>query len=399
MQSLEHLSMLDLTHMLSGPYGTMLLADLGVQTIKVEPIGRGEGTRRLLADDPDNSVDGMGAYFMTLNRNKKSVALDLKKDSGRSVFYDLVRQVDIVFDNFSPGVTERLGIDYPTLSEHNPRIITCSVSGFGGTGPGRSRPAFDLVAQGMGGAMSITGTPESGPVRSGIPIGDLGGGLFGALGVLAAVAAREKSGRGQHVDISMLDAQISLLNYMATMHFLSGKNPRPEGNAHFVHVPYNVYRTKTQHLIIAVITDNFWNSLVEILGDDALRDPQFDKQPGRFEARDFINGRIAFTLRTKSCNEWLELFNAARIPCAPVNRLGDALQDRQVQSRGMIAEVELPGGQTVRMPANPIKLSGFGETRYTSPPLIGAQTDEVLASVLGYGSEKIAQLRNLNVVE
>ena len=191
--ALEHITVLDLTHMLSGPYGTMMLTDLGARTIKVEPPVTGEGTRRLLEKDPDHSRDGMGAYFLTLNRNKRSVCIDLKSEAGRAVFLDLVRQADVVFDNFSVGVPKRLGIDHEALAAINPRIITCSVTGFGETGPDIHRPAFDQVVQAMGGGMSITGTPESGPTRSGIPIGDLGGGIFGAIGVLAALAQRERT--------------------------------------------------------------------------------------------------------------------------------------------------------------------------------------------------------------
>ena len=243
--------MLDLTHMLSGPYGAMILADLGARTIKVEPPGSGEGTRQLLAESERYAREGMGAYFLTLNRGKESVAIDLKSDAGRKVFYDMVAHADVVFDNFSVGVTKRLGIDHQALAAINPRIITCSVSGFGETGPGVNRPAFDQVVQGMGGGMSITGYPGAEPLRSGIPMGDLGGGVFGVIGVLAALAERERSGIGQHVDISMLDVQISLLNYMATMYLLSGDVPVPMGNGHLAHVPYNSYRTRDGYVIIA----------------------------------------------------------------------------------------------------------------------------------------------------
>ncbi|MDQ9009275.1 CoA transferase [Acinetobacter gerneri] len=228
--ALEHITILDLTHMVSGPYGTMILSDLGARTIKVEPPVKGEGTRRLLENDKLYSKDGVGAYFLTLNRNKESVCIDLKKAEGREVFFDLVRKADVVFDNFSVGVTKRLGIDHESLFKVNPKIITCSVTGFGETGPEVNRPAFDQVIQAMGGGMSITGTPETGPMRSGIPMGDLGGGVFGALGVLAALAEREHTGKGQHVDISMLDVQVSLLNYMATMHLMSKEVPQGIGN-------------------------------------------------------------------------------------------------------------------------------------------------------------------------
>src|SRR5690606_3181329 len=232
----------------SGPYGTMLLADLGARTIKVEPPGTGDGTRRLLETDPGYSRDGMGAYYLTLNRNKQSVCIDLKSETGKEVFLDLVRHADVVYDNFSVGVPKRLGIDHASLAKVNPRIITCSVTGFGETGPETQRPAFDQVVQAMGGGMSITGTPDTGPTRSGIPIGDLGGGVFGTVGSLAALAERERTGRGRHIDVSMLDVQISLLNYMATMCLMSGHVPQGIGNGHFVHVPYNSYPTADGHI-------------------------------------------------------------------------------------------------------------------------------------------------------
>ncbi|MET0541485.1 MAG: CoA transferase, partial [Variovorax sp.] len=279
--ALEHITVLDLTHMLSGPYGTMLLADMGARTIKVEPPGSGEGTRRLLENDPHYSRDGMGAYYLTLNRNKQSVCVDLKSATGKAVFLDLVRKADVVFDNFSVGVTQRLGIDHASLAEVNPRIVTCSVTGFGETGPHTQRPAFDQVVQAMGGGMSITGTPETGPTRSGIPIGDLGGGMFGAIGVLAALVEREQTGVGQHVDISMLDAQISLLNYMATMHLLSGHVPEGIGNGHFVHVPYNSYPTSDGYVIVACIGDAFFERLLEVVDHPVLREPAYRHQPAR----------------------------------------------------------------------------------------------------------------------
>ena len=209
MRALDGITVLDLTHMLSGPYGAMILTDLGARTIKVEPPGSGEGTRALLATSPDFARDGMGAYFLTLNRGKQSVAVDLKQKAGREVFYDMVRQADVVIDNFSVGVTRRLGIDHETLAAINPRIVTCSISGFGETGPDPLRPAFDQVVQAMGGGMSITGFADQAPVRSGIPHGDLGGGIFGAIGVLAALTAREKTAcRCVDARCTGLDAQL-----------------------------------------------------------------------------------------------------------------------------------------------------------------------------------------------
>ena len=383
---------LDLTHMLSGPYGAMILADLGAETIKVEPL-KGEGTRKLLATDPANSLHGQGAYFITLNRNKQSVAVDLKSEEGLAVFYDLVREADVVIENFSAGVARKLKIGYDDLREHNPRIITCSISGFGSAGPNFQRPAFDQVVQALGGGMSITGTDEEHPTRAGIPIGDLGGGMFGAMGVLAALVERERSGVGQHVDISMLDCQISMLNYMATMFFLSGKEPTPIGNSHFVHVPYNSYRTSDGHIIIAVIFDSFWDNLLEVVDYEPFRDEKYKTQPGRLADKAFIDGKLNELLATNTSAYWLERLQEKRIPCAKVNRFSEALSDEQVLSRNMVVDLKHPDGASTRGPGNPVKLSRTDEESFSPAPSLGQHTDSVLASVLGYSPERIAALR------
>ncbi|NHO67279.1 CoA transferase [Aestuariicella hydrocarbonica] len=391
-KALEGVRILDLTHMLSGPYGTMLLADLGADMIKVEPL-EGEGTRKLLATDPDNSIDGFGAYFITLNRNKRSVALNLKSEEGKRVFYDLVKTADVVFSNFGPGVPERLGIDYDTLSEINPRIITCCVSGFGSDGPGAKRPAFDQVAQAYGGGMSITGIDPADPVRSGIPTGDLGGGMFAVMGVLAALYERSVSGQGQHVDISMVDCQVSMLNYMATMFFLSGNNPFPIGNAHFVHVPYNSYKTADGFLIIAVITDNFWQNLKQVVNEPAFDKPEYDGQPGRFADKDFIDRRLGEIFSTNTTDFWLEQLEEKRIPCAPINNFERALSDPQLLHRNMVVDIEHPNGKRTQAPGNPIKLSRTHEDSFTAAPHIGQHTDDILKGLLNYSDSQLAELR------
>jgi crotonobetainyl-CoA:carnitine CoA-transferase CaiB-like acyl-CoA transferase len=311
--------MLDLTHMLSGPYGAMILTDLGARTIKVEPLQHGEGTRALLSGSAEFSRQGMGAYFLTLNRGKESVCIDLKSEAGLEVFYDLVRQADVVFDNFGYGVTRRLKINHDTLAKINPRIVTCSVSGFGETGPEPNRPAFDQVVQGMGGGMSITGFADRDPVRSGIPMGDLGGGVFGVIGVLAALTERGTTGVGRHVDVSMLDVQISLLNYMATMHLMSGEVPGRVGNSHFVHVPYNAYRTQTGHIIVACIGDAFFIKFRDMLGRAELNDPAYVNQPARLVDRERIDAIVQEELLKGTAQDWLARLREARIPCGPVN--------------------------------------------------------------------------------
>lgn len=389
---LNGVRILDLTHMLSGPYGAMILADLGADTIKVEPL-HGEGTRKLLAKDPENSLDGMGAYYITLNRNKKSVAIDLKSDDGKAVFYDLVRKADVVISNFGVGVPERLGVDYDTLAAINPRVITCTVTGFGSDGPNPKRPAFDQVAQAMGGGMSITGPDPEHQVRAGIPIGDLGGGMFAVMGILSALVERDRSGRGQHVDISMLDCQVSMLNYMATMYFLSGKDPYPIGNSHFVHVPYNTFRTADGWIVIAVITDNFWQNLKEVVDVPEFDDPKYDGQPGRWEDRDMINQRLNEALSKDSSEHWLAALEAKRIPCAPVNRFSQALSDEQVLHRNMVVDLPHPNGKHTRGPGNPIKLSRTDEESFTAAPEVGQDTDAVLRDMLGYSEERIAELK------
>lgn len=374
---LEGIRLIDLTHMLSGPYAGMILADLGCDTVKVEPPGRGEGTRALLADDPVHSLHGMGAYFLTLNRNKRSVAIDLKQERGLELFYELVKAADVVLDNFAAGVTARLHIDHDRLAAVNPRIVSCSVTGFGEGGPRYQRPAFDQIVQGLGGGMSITGSGPGEALRAGIPIGDLGGGMFAVMGIQSALLARERTGRGQHIDVSMLDVQISLLNYMATMYSLSGEVPGPMGNAHFVHTPYNTFETADDSIIIAVIGDGFWPPLLDVLEIEALRDPRFATASARLAEKPYIEGLIAERLKVEPAALWLERLEDARIPCARVNNVAQALADPQVRFRNMVVDVAHPLGGSVAMPGNPIKLSDTSTESFTPPPLLGAHTREV----------------------
>ena len=375
---LEGIKMLDLTHMLSGPYGAMIISDLGADTVKVEPPKTGEGTRRLLEKDPNNSIDGMGAYFFTLNRNKRSVTLDLKSEEGLSQFYELVKVADVVMNNFSAGVTKKLKIDYKTLSKVNPRIITCTVTGFGETGPACKRPAFDQIAQALGGGMSITGNNPEDVIRAGIPIGDLGGGMFAVMGILAAINARHTTSRGQHVDISMLDCQLSMMNYMATMHSMSGDIPGPLGNSHFVHVPYNTFKTKTDMIVIACVGDQFWPPLLDLLDDEELRDSRFEFAPSRLKEKAYIEERINNVLINERAGYWLEKLENARIPCARVNNVSQAMSDPQIIARNMVVDLKHPLKGSAQVPGNPIKLSETNEDSYSPPPLLGAHNDEVL---------------------
>jgi len=398
MKALNGIRVLDLTHMLSGPYAAMMLADLGAETIKVEPPKTGEGTRRLLERDPANSLNGFGAFFLTLNRNKKSVTLDLKSKKGLDLFYKLVEQSDVVISNFSAGVTNRLKINHEHLSAINPRIITCAITGFGETGPDKNLTAFDMVAQAMGGVMSMTGDPGGPPTRAGIPIGDLGGGVMAIIGVLSALHARHSTGRGQHVDISMLDAQISLLSYAVTMHFLSGVNPERPGNGHSIHVPYDAYQCSDGYLIIAVVADNFWESLLHVLDAEELNTEENRFQPGRLKNRELIDNRINEILASNTQAYWLEKLHEARIPCGPVYDLNQALNNSQILHRNMVVEVEHPLGGHAKVPGNPVKLSDTYEDTFTPPPLLGQDNEDVFKNLVGITSDEITNLSNEGII-
>ena len=391
--------MLDLTHMLSGPFGAMVLSDLGIETIKVEPL-KGEGTRALLSTDQKNSHRGLGAYYLTLNRNKRTISIDLKSKQGLALFYRLVKKSDVVISNFGPLVPQKLKIDYPRLKKVNPKIITCTVNGFGSDGPDFNRPAFDQVAQATGGGMSITGVDKEHMVRAGIPIGDLGGGMFAVMGVLSALIERQTSKQGQHVDISMLDCQIAMLNYIATMTMLSGKEQEPIGNSHFVHVPYNSYHTKTGPFIIAVITNNFWNSLKGMLSLPALEKPAYDSQPGRLADKALIDGILQEVFITNTRDYWLKKLRQAKIPCAPINTISQALSDPQIRFRNMVVDIvdKKRDKKKISITGNPIKLSRSKKESFSFPPDLGQDTNYVLKNILNASAATIKNLRKENIV-
>lgn len=396
---LNNIKVLDLTHMLSGPYGSMILADLGCEVIKIEPPQKGEGTRRLLENDPDYSHNGMGAYFYTLNRNKKSVSIDLKNKKGIEIFYKLVSKADVVLSNFSAGVTKKLKIDFDTLKAINPKIITCTVSGFGETGPNFQRPAFDQIAQALGGGMSITGLSTKDPMRAGIPIGDLGGGMFAVMGIQAAIISRNETGFGQHVDISMLDCQISMLNYMATMHTMSGIIPEPIGNSHFVHMPYDTFLTKDYPIVIAAVGDQFWQRLLKIFKDPELKNPMYEKAFERQKDKEKIAAIIQKELSEETSQHWLHELEKESVPCARVNNLEQAINDEQIQYRKMIVDVPHPEGGSVKVPGNPIKLSSITDEQYTSPPLLGEHTKEILGDWLDFKDEELIELDKQKIID
>ena len=399
MKPLNGVKVIDLTHMLAGPYAGMVLADLGAEVVKVEPLGSGEMTRGLLKNDPNYSFKNFGAYFLTLNRNKKSVSIDLKNKKGLEVFYDLVRSADVVLNNFSAGVVSKLKIDFENLSSINPKIITCSITGFGETGPHSTRPAYDQIVQAYSGGMSITGKDAKSPTSAGIPIGDLGSGLYSVIGILSALYSREKTQKGQHIDLSLLDVQISLLTYMATMQTLSGIDPEPIGNAHFVHVPYNSFTTSDGFVVIAVITDEFWQSLKSVVNVGSLDDSKFDSSIDRLKNQAFIENELNKVLSTQTSDHWIDKLNKAKVPCAPINKFSDALNDEQVKHRNMIVEVEHPDGGFVKMPGNPVKMSYTNEESYSSPPHLGTNTREILKNWSKYEDDEIESLENEKIIQ
>ena len=393
---LKGIKILDLTHMLAGPYGTMVLADLGAEIIKIEPPLKGEITRNLLKNDPDYSVDGVGAYHLTLGRNKKSLTLDLKSDPGKNIFYQLVKKVDVVIDNFSSGVTKRLKIDHETLKKHNEKIISCSISGFGEDAES-NRPAYDNVIQGVSGLMSLTGLDQDHPVKSGVPISDLSTGLFAIIGILTALRKKDATGMGEKIDISMLDCQASLLNYIATMHLISGKDPQPIGNEHPVHAPFNSYKTADGFIILSVVHEDFWPNLLKALDLKELKDEKYQSVDGRSKERTKIDSILQEIFITNSTEHWLKILNDHRVPCGPVNKLSEVFKDPDLIKRNMVAEVKQPSGEIVKMPGNPVKI-GDNKTEYKSSPELGELSAEILNTWLGMTEEQIAELKEENII-
>ncbi len=365
--------------MLAGPYTTMILADLGAEVVKIEQPKTGDITRNLLKDDPKYSLDGIGAYHLTLGRNKKSVELDLKSEQGLKLFKELAEVADVVVDNFSQGVTKRLDIDHKSLKKVNPKIITCSISGFGDTEV--NRPAYDNLIQGYAGAMSITGTDKENPVKSGIPIADLGAGLYAVIGILSAIQSREKNDFGEHVDISMLDTQVSLLTYMATMHFLSGENPEPIGNQHMNHVPFNSYRTSDSFIQIGVVAEDFWPSLIKALDLRELDTEENKVRSGRLKNRENIDRVVQEVFITNTTEHWLKTLQEHRVPCGPINTLSETFQDADLLKRNMIVEVFQDSGASVKMPGNPVKISNHDE-QFRRSPKLGEHTSEIFKNWL-----------------
>lgn len=392
--ALEGIRILDLTQMLAGPYGSMLMGDLGAEIIKLEPPG-GDESRYT----PPYFYGKDSAYFWSLNKSKKSIVVNLKNPEGLKIFYELVAQSDVVLENYRPGVTERLKIDYPTLKQHNPKIIHCSISAFGYNGPYRNRPGYDLIVQAMGGGMSITGEPGRPPVRAGIPIGDLMGGALAVQGILAAYISRQKTGKGQWIDISLLEGQLSLLTYVAQYFFHSGKVPGPIGSGHQTSIIYQSFKTKDIHIVVTALQDHHFKIFCQAIGKpEWAEDPRFATRPARLENRTTLIPMIEKILLTRSGDEWMEKFHEAGIPAGPINTLDRVFSDPHVLSRGIIKELEGPSGERVKTIGNPLRMS---ETppKEKRPPRVGEHTREVLSTILGYAPDKIDSLAKAGVVQ
>jgi CoA:oxalate CoA-transferase len=395
---LSGVRVLDLSQFLAGPYGTQILGDLGAEVIKIEQPGMGDGCRGF----PPHFRYGFSGYFLAVNRNKKSMTLDLKQPEGQQIFYALVRHSDVVYDNFRPGVMKRLGIDYETLKTINPRVISCSVSGYGQTGPYQDRPSFDNIIQAMGGLMSYNGEEGQPPVKMGAPIGDMMGGIVASQGILAALYQREQTGEGQMLDVGLMDCQVALLIYRAQYYWIAGEIAEPLGNIHRVIAPTASFQTKDSYIVIDAGQDKFYYQLCQAIElPELAHDPRFEHRPERLINKDELMSILQKTFLTKTTDAWLELLLAHGIPAGPVNTIDRVLNDPHAKARGMVKEVhdpchpELGGWLTT---GNPIKMSAMPEESFTHPPALGEHTEEILRDLLSYSPARVAELRARKII-
>ncbi|MBI4199905.1 MAG: CoA transferase [Chloroflexi bacterium] len=393
--TLEGIRVLDLTHILSGPYATMNLADLGADVIKIERPGMGDGAR--------GTGPFLGAYyssyFMSINRNKRSVTLDLAHPKGVKVFVELVKRSDVLVENLVPGSLARLGLGYDVLEKHNPRLIYAAISGFGQTGPYAQRPALDIIVQGMSGLMSITGAPGMGPVRVGTSVGDIVAGLYCVIGILAALQERQRSGKGQMLDISMLECQVAMQENAFCRYFATGEVPKPLGTRHPVSVPFQAFQTRDGWVVVAVVGEEAWPLFCSVIDrGDLIGDERFATNWDRCRHYDELAPVLDEIFLHRTTQEWVDAFTAVGVPCGPVNTIDQVVRDPQVLHRQAVVEIAHPTLGPVKAVNNPMRLSRTSPRVRLGAPDLGEHTGEVLREVLGYSNDLLEQLRRDKVI-
>ncbi|EPS1225471.1 CaiB/BaiF CoA-transferase family protein [Burkholderia cenocepacia] len=401
MGALSHIRVLDLTRVLAGPWCAQTLADFGADVIKVERPGAGDDTRHWgppYLKDAEGADTAEAAYYLAANRNKRSVTIDIATPEGQRIVRELAAQSDVVLENYKVGQLKKYGLDYDALRAVKPDLVYCSVTGFGQTGPYAHRAGYDFIVQGIGGFMSITGErdgePGGGPQKAGVAIADLATGLYSTIAVLAALAHRDRTGEGQYIDMALLDVQVALLANMNTNFLASGKPPVRWGNAHPNIVPYQTFQTSDGWIIVAVGNDGQFRKFVEAGGRPELADDErFATNPSRVRHRDTLVPILAEMVKARGKADWIGALEAAGVPCGPINDLDEVFDNEQVVARGMQVALPHPCGADVKLVRNPIRMSATPPDARTAPPLLGAQTEEVLRDMLGYDDERIAALK------
>ena len=392
---LEGITVLDLSRVLSGPYCTMQLADMGARVIKIERPGLGDDTR---AWGPP-FVNGESAYFLSINRNKESLTLNFKHPEGRRLLDELIARADILVENFRPGTLDELDLGYEALRAKHPRLIYTSISGFGHSGPLRERAGYDAVLQGEAGIMSLTGPPDAAGYKVGVAIADLAAGLFAAQGTLLALYARERTGRGQHVDIAMLDSVAALLTYQAGIYFVTGESPKRHGNAHPTVAPYETFQAADGEVVLAAGNDELWRRFCRVAGLDAYAgDPRFATNRDRVRNYGTLRPIVADAFSKRTRAEWLEVLNDAGIPAGPVRNLQEVLTDEQLLTREMVHVLQHSSAGPVQVLGVPVKLSATPGAVRRAPPALGEHTEEILTGDLGLATSQITEMRAAGVI-
>jgi len=394
---LAGLRVLDLTRVLAGPTCTQMLGDLGAEVIKIERPEAGDDTRGFAPPFWPETKES--AYFIGVNRNKKSVTVDIAKPEGQALILKLLESCDILAENFKVGALAKYGLGYEQLKAKFPRLIYCSITGFGQTGPYAPRPGYDALIQAMGGIMSLTGEPNGSPQKAGVPVADLFAGLYGCIGILAALNHRNATGEGQQIDIGMLDTHVAWLANQGMNYLSTGENPPRLGNQHPNISPYQEYPTKDGYLILAVGNDPTFERFCKNFGQEhLLSDERFATNPKRVANRDLVTQTLTPLMKTKTTAEWVAALEALKIGCGPINTLKDVFADPHVQARNMTLEMDHGSGATVKVIANPVKLSATPPTYRSAPPVLGEHTDAVLSGILGMSAVEIETLRAKGVL-